>query len=81
MTKQSPPKRLLTVKHSAQHLDCGVYSVRELIWKGELPIVRHGRKIFLDIRDLDSYIEKNKATYSMRPEDERPENGKKKVEE
>ena len=54
MTKQSPPKRLLSVKHSAQYLDCGVYGVRELIWSGELPIVRDGRKIFLDIRDLDS---------------------------
>ena len=78
MTKQSPPKRLLTVKNSADYLGRGLYGVRELIWSGQLPIVRDGRKIFLDVRDLDSYIEKNKTTYSMRPEDERPENGRKK---
>jgi hypothetical protein len=49
-----------------------------MIWKGEIPIVRHGRKIFIDIEDLNKYIEKNKTTYSMRPEDERPMNGKSK---
>lgn len=81
MDKKLPhlsPKRLLTVRNSADYLGRSVYGLRTLIWSGHLPIVRDGRKIFLDVRDLDSYIEKNKITYSLRPEDERPENGRRK---
>lgn len=78
--KQPHPstKRLLSIKNSAEYMGRGVYGVREMIWNGEVPIVRSGRKIFIDIQDLDSYIQKNKITYSIRPEDERPENGKSK---
>jgi len=78
--KQPHPstKRLLSIKNSAEYMGRGVYGVREMIWNGEVPIVRSGRKIFIDIQDLDSYIQKNKITYSIRPEDERPGNGKSK---
>jgi len=78
--KQPHPstKRLLSIKKSAEYMGRGVYGVREMIWNGEVPIVRSGRKIFIDIQDLDSYIQKNKITYSIRPEDERPGNGKSK---
>ena len=72
------PKRLLSIKNGAGYMGCGVYTIRQKIWNGEIPIFRDGRKIYLDIRDLDSHIEKNKTTYSMRPEDARPENGRKK---
>jgi hypothetical protein len=35
----------------------------ELIWAGKLPIVRTGKRIFIDVKDMDTYIEKNKETY------------------
>jgi len=37
--------------------------MRELVWAGEISIVRENgkRKIFIDIKDLDAYIERNKS--------------------
>lgn len=80
MNKLSPsPKRLLSIKNSAEYMGRGVYGIRELIWSGQLPIVRDGRKIFLDIQDLDKYIDSKKTSYFLREVDERPKNGKGKV--
>ncbi len=57
-------KRLYTLKEAAYYLGLKVWSMRELIWAGEIPVVRRdgGRKIYLDRFDLDGYIEKNKST-------------------
>jgi hypothetical protein len=70
--------RLVSIKQSAIYLGKGVYGVRGLIWSGQIPIVRDGRKIFLDIRDLDRYIESKKTNYFLREADERASNGKSK---
>ena len=60
-----PPqlKRLFTLKDSAIYLGRGLHGVRDLVWKGELPVVKSegGRKLFIDIKDLEAYIEKNKT--------------------
>jgi len=39
--------------------------MRELIWAGKIPIVRGDgdRKIFIDVKDIDDYIERNKSIY------------------
>ncbi|MHB8882521.1 MAG: helix-turn-helix domain-containing protein [Thermodesulfovibrionales bacterium] len=39
------------------------WAVREMIWAGKIPIVRDGRRIFLDIDDLDKWINNNKTTF------------------
>jgi excisionase family DNA binding protein len=57
------PKRLYTLKEAALYLGRGLHGVRNMVWKGEVPVVRNGRKMFLDIRDLDIFIERNKTTY------------------
>lgn len=57
-----PVKRLYTVKESAVYLGCGVYTVRELIWSRRLPVVKFGRKQYLDIYDLSDFVEQNKKT-------------------
>jgi putative transposase len=41
------------------------WGVRELIWSGKLPCVRAGKRIHLDIRDLDEFIEKHKMRYDF----------------
>lgn len=58
-------KRLYTLKESARYLGRSEWGMRELIWAGKLPVVREkgGRKIFLDISDLDQFINENKSTY------------------
>ena len=53
-------KRLYDLKEAATYLARPVYSVRTLIWKGALPVIKDGRKLYLDIIDMDTYIERNK---------------------
>ena len=57
------PQRLLTLPQAANYLGRTLWSMRELVWKGSIPIVRDGKRIFVDITDLDSYVTKNKMTY------------------
>ena len=63
----SPPvsPRLLTLKDAAQWLGLTVWAMRERIWNGHIPYVRFdgGRKIYVDVSDLESFIEKYKTTY------------------
>jgi hypothetical protein len=60
-----PGKRLYTIKEAAIYLGRGEWGVRELIWKQAIPVVKEegGRKIFIDIIDLENYINKNKSFY------------------
>ena len=58
------PKRLYTIKEAGYYMGRTVWSMRELIWSGKLPIVRDGKRIWIDKEDMDSYIEKNKETYA-----------------
>ncbi len=55
--------RLLTAKQAGLYLGFrSAWPIRELAWKGELPVVRLGkRRIGFDIRDLDQFIENRKT--------------------
>jgi len=59
-------KRLYTLKESAEYLGRSVWGVRDLIWARVIPVVKQQgcRKMYLDISDLDAFIEKNKAVYN-----------------
>jgi excisionase family DNA binding protein len=48
--------RLLDIRGSAEYLGCKVYTIRDLIWKGELRYVPLGRKHMVDRTDLDALI-------------------------
>ena len=54
-------KRLLTVPETASYLNCSLITVRRLIWAGRLPAVRWDRRIRIDIRDLERFIEENRC--------------------
>ena len=54
-------KRLYAVPEAAEYLGRSIWAVRELVWKGSLPCVREGRRVHLDILDLDAWIQKNKS--------------------
>jgi len=58
--------RLLTAKQAGLYLGFQTaWPVRELAWKGELPVVRIGkRRIAFDKYDLDSFIEQRKYRQS-----------------
>jgi hypothetical protein len=53
-------KRLFTLKEAATYLGQTEWGMRCLIWKKFIPVVRYGRKQFLDIYDLENFIEANK---------------------
>lgn len=57
-----PVKRLYSLREAAEYLGRPVWSIRTLIWKGELPFVKGkgSRKQYIDVYDLDEYIKKNK---------------------
>ncbi len=57
-------KRLFTVREASVYIGRSVNALRELIWAGKLPIVRPDRRIFLDIQDLDKWIEQSKIRYT-----------------
>ena len=54
-------KRLYSIPEAAVYLGRPASSVRHLIWKGRLPCIPEGKRLFLDIQDLDSYIKTNKV--------------------
>jgi len=58
-------KRLYTLKEAAEYLGRSEWGMRELIWARKIPVVKEtgGRKIFIDINDLENYIDKNKSLY------------------
>jgi excisionase family DNA binding protein len=51
---------LLSVKDAGVYLGRSEQSIQHLIFDRELPVVRVGRRVHLDRRDLDVWIEKNK---------------------
>lgn len=58
-------KRLYTLKEAAEYLGRSEWGMRELVWARKIPVVKEtdGRKIFIDIVDLENYVDKNKALY------------------
>jgi len=50
-------KRLYTLKDAAVYLGRPLWSVRELVWSGRLPYIQDGRKYYVDLYDLEQYIE------------------------
>ncbi len=61
---QAVAPRLLGLKLAAGYVSLSYWTVREMIWRGELPSVRVGRRILVDREDLDDFIERNKQVES-----------------
>ena len=56
--------RLLPLKDAAAWLGLTVWAMRERIWAGQIPVVQFpgGRKQYVDVQDLESFIQNNKKT-------------------
>lgn len=54
--------RLLTLKQAAEYAGMSVWTIRDMIGSGLIPVVRFGniRRLFIDRDDLDELIEKSK---------------------
>lgn len=66
---QTPPRmppltqRLLCAEEAGRYLGFkSAWPIRELAWKGMLPVVRIGtRRIAFDVQDLDRFVEERKT--------------------
>jgi len=58
-------KRLYSIEEAAIYLGRSIWSVRELIYGGKLPSVKVGKRVHLDINDLNLFIEKNKVVNEL----------------
>ena len=76
--KELGAKRLFSVKEAGRYLGRSPWAIRHLIWEGHLPQVRQGRRVMVDIIDMDRFIEKHKEVTDgddLPQEEERPDNG------
>lgn len=53
-------KRLYDVKEAGKYLGRSAWAVRHLIWSGVLPEVRQGKRVMVDVVDMDEFIKKYK---------------------
>ena len=63
---QGPVKRLYTIPEGAYYLGRTVYALRELLWAGRLPYVKDGKRIYVDVADMDGYIDRSKTVEELR---------------
>jgi hypothetical protein len=63
-THHAVTPRLLPLKEAARFLGLTTWSLREAVWRGDIPVVRFpgGRKMFVDTQDMEAFIERNKVT-------------------
>ena len=52
--------RLLDIEAAAVYLGRTPRAVRDLVRTGKIPSVRSDRRVFLDIQDLEAWIQENK---------------------
>ena len=55
------PKRLYNIKEGAFYLGRTVWAVREMLWAGKMPYVKDGKRILLDIQDMNEWIDRRKT--------------------
>jgi excisionase family DNA binding protein len=72
-------KRLYSLKEAGKYLGRSAWAIRHLIWEGHLPQVRQGRRVMVDVMDMDQFIEKHKRETNdgndLSQEEEGPDNG------
>ena len=62
---RGPAKRLYTVPEAACYLGRTVDGLREMLYAGKLPFIKDGRRVLLDVNDMDAYIDRNKTRFSF----------------
>ncbi len=59
--RNRPAKRLFDIKEAAEYLGRTVGALREMLYAGKMPFVRDGRRILIDIHDMDAWIDRSKT--------------------
>jgi excisionase family DNA binding protein len=58
---QTLPRRLCAIAEAARYLALSTWTVREMCWRGDLPHIRQGRRILIDLHDLDEWVARSKV--------------------
>ena len=59
-TDEQAWQRLLSIPQAAEYLGVCAKTMWRLVWESEIPQIRIARRVLVDIRDLDRYIESQK---------------------
>lgn len=59
-------RRLFTISEAGAYLALGPWRVRNLIWAGELAFIKLGRRILVDRKDLDAFLDSKKQKHGTR---------------
>jgi len=57
-----PQKRLFSLQDTSIYLGRSINGVRQMLWDGKMPFIKDGKRIFIDLKDIEIWIEKNKTT-------------------
>jgi excisionase family DNA binding protein len=57
----SPAPRLLRIVEASRYLSATPWFIRSLIWSHSIPFLQLGKRHLIDVRDLDAYVEQQKA--------------------
>ena len=64
MTKSDrSARRLLTVEEAADRLSVSARNIRHQIYRRRIPVVKIGRLVRIDERDLEALIEEGRVTW------------------
>ena len=56
------PRRLVSQHEAAAYLGISYWTLRDLVFRRDLPSLRIGRRLLLDLRDLEAFIAHSKTT-------------------
>ncbi len=60
-SKSVLPRRLCSLTDAARYLAVSDWTVRQMVWRGDLPHIKTGKRILIDLKDLDGWIEREKV--------------------
>ena len=60
MNKQILTRRLYTIEDASVYLGRSPWTVAEMVRTGKLPYIPDGKRKFIDIEDINQWIEKSK---------------------
>jgi len=55
-----PTKRLFSIRDLVREVGATAWFWRSQIWDGQLPYVQVGKKMFVDSKDIETFINNNK---------------------
>jgi excisionase family DNA binding protein len=59
--KPTLPRRLCSLADATRYLAVSDWTVRQIVWRGDLPDIRRGKRVLLDLHDLEGWIDRDKV--------------------